>query len=75
MPLALSVDVNLALVNGVLISGGLVGSQTCFFGDAATLACTSTNITNSHYAHKILPLMLPPFILSAVLYLVLGFIM
>jgi len=74
IPLATAMDVNVYLVCGAIVSAAALGSHTCFYGDAVTLSCASSQIQNSDYAKTSIPIIAVPFALAVVLYLVFGFI-
>jgi Na+/H+ antiporter NhaC len=74
IPLATAMDVNVYLVCGAIVSAAALGSHTCFYGDAVTLSCASSQIQNSDYAKTSIPIIAVPFALAVILYLVFGFI-
>ncbi|MBI9107755.1 MAG: hypothetical protein JEZ04_13490 [Spirochaetales bacterium] len=74
IPLAGAMDVNIYLVCGAIVSAAALGSHTCFYGDAVTLSCASSQIQNSDYAKTSLPIIAVPFAIAIILYLVFGFI-
>lgn len=75
VPLAATMDVNLWLCIGAVISAGAFGAHACFFSDATILASQGASCNN--YAHAItqLPYALISFSISCVIYLALGFIL
>jgi len=73
VPLAQVMNVNTLLACGAVISGIVFGSHTCFYSDAATLTCASTEIFNIDYAKNVLPLIIIPFALGVVAFLIAGF--
>lgn len=75
IPIAISLDVNLLLTSGAIISAASFGSQACFYGDAVTCTCASTQIQNIDYAKNALPLIAVPFGLACIAFLVVGIIM
>ena len=75
VPLAQVMDVNLLLACGAVISGAVFGSHTCFYSDAATLTCASTQIPNIDYARNVLPLIVVPFGISVIVFLITGIVM
>jgi Na+/H+ antiporter NhaC len=75
IPLAQSMDVNLLLVSGAIISAASFGSHTCFYGDAVTLSCASAQITNMDYARTVVPLIGVPTVIGIALFLIFGFAM
>lgn len=74
IPLAVAMDVNLSLASAAIISASAFGSQACFFSDAATITCGTTQIKNMDYARCALPYIAVPFILATILFVVFGFI-
>ncbi|MEW5784369.1 MAG: Na+/H+ antiporter NhaC family protein [Bacillota bacterium] len=75
VPLAQSMDVNLLLASGAIISAASFGSHSCFYGDAVTLSCVSSQIENIDYARTVIPLIMVPAVLGIVLFLIFGFLM
>lgn len=74
IPLAQIMDVNVFLAGGAIVSAAAFGSHTCFYGDAVTLSCASTEIQNLDYAKTSTPLILLPTIIAVVIFLIFGFI-
>jgi Na+/H+ antiporter NhaC len=50
------------------------GSHACFYSDAVTVTAASTGIRNMDYARTSIPLIMVPFFISIVLYLIVGLI-
>ena len=75
VPLAQSMDVSTLIACGAVISGAAFGSQSCFFSDAATLTCASSQIQNSDYARAVLPLLILPLALGFIAFLIAGLAM
>lgn len=75
IPLAAAMDVNLSLASAAIISASAFGSQACFFSDAATITCGTTQIKNMDYARCALPYIAIPFVLATILFVIFGFIM
>ncbi len=75
VPLAQNMDVNTLIACGAVVSGAAFGSHSCFFSDAATLTCASSQIQNSDYARTVLPLLILPLTLGFVAFLIAGFAM
>lgn len=75
IPLAIAMDVNLALASAAIISASAFGSQACFFSDAATITCGATQIRNMDYARCALPIIAIPFVLAIILFTIFGYIM
>ena len=75
IPLAQHMDVNVFLASGAIISGATFGSHTCFYGDAVTLSCASTQIKNIDYVRTSIPIIAMPTVAAIILFVVFGFIM
>jgi tetracycline resistance efflux pump len=75
IPLAATVGVNQFLVSGAIISAAAFGSHTCFYGDAVTLTCASSQIENMDYAKTAIPLVIVPTVISIIMFVVMGTIM
>ncbi len=75
IPLAIAMDVNLSLAAASIISASAFGSQACFFSDAATITCGTTQIKNMDYARCALPYIAIPFVLATILFIIFGFVM
>jgi len=75
IPLAVAMDVNLSLAAASIISASAFGSQACFFSDAATITCGTTQIKNMDYARCALPYIAIPFALATILFVIFGIIM
>ncbi len=72
IPLAQSMSVSPYLVSGAIISAAALGSHSCFYGDAVTLCCASSQIKNFDYARTSLPMIMLPFAAAMALFLVFG---
>ncbi|GAB1476819.1 Na+/H+ antiporter NhaC family protein [Bacillota bacterium] len=75
VPLAQTMDVNVLIACGAVISGAAFGSHSCFYSDAVTLTCASSQIQNSDYARTVLPLIALPFVLGIIAFLIVGIAM
>ncbi|MEG1742493.1 MAG: Na+/H+ antiporter NhaC family protein, partial [Acetivibrio sp.] len=75
LPLVDSLNANMYLTIGALIAGAAAGSATCFYGDSVTLTCGITKIKNLDYVRTAFPLIAPMIAVTAVLYLVAGFVL
>lgn len=75
LPLAESLDANMYMTIGAVIAGAAAGSTTCFYGDSVTLSCSISKIRNNDFLRTGLPMVVPPIIVTIILYLVLGFIL
>lgn len=74
LPLADAIGSDLLLASAAVICGTVVGCQTCFFSDCATLVCVSTEIKNETYGRTVSPSFIIPTILSCIIFVVLGFV-
>lgn len=74
-PLAAALGVSNFLCAGAIISAVAFGGHICMYSDTVILASASTQTTNAEYFRTSAPLVMLPFILSAVVFLILGFIM
>ena len=75
LPLAESLDANLYVTIGAVIAGAAAGSSTCFFGDSVTLSCSILQIRNNDFLRTGLPMVVPPIIVTIILYLIFGFVL
>lgn len=73
VPLAASMGVDVLIASGAVISGTAFGSHSCFYSDAVTLTCSSSQITNADYARTVLPILVLPLALGFIAFLVVGF--
>lgn len=74
-PLASALGVNVFLCAGALVSAVAFGGHICMYSDTVILASASTQTTNAEYFRTSAPLVMVPFILSIVVFLILGFVM
>ena len=74
LPLAQTMDVSVYLAAGAVVSGASFGSQACFFSDAATLTCKATQIKNSDYMRNVLPILVVPFVIACIIFLIVGMV-
>jgi Na+/H+ antiporter NhaC len=75
IPLAEAIGCNVYLVGAAIVSGTVFASHTCFYADAVTLISAGTQIQNIDYAKTSIPIAAIPFVLSAILYAIFGFVM
>ena len=75
IPIAQALDCNPLLTAGAIISATTASSNACFYGSEATLACSATRIENIRYAQTAIPLVMVPFLLSVIAYLIAGFLL
>ena len=74
LPLAQALDANIYLTIGAVIAGCAAGSATCFYGDSVTLTCGLTKIRNIDYLRNALPMLIPPIVVTVIIYIAAGFI-
>lgn len=75
LPLAQSVDANLVLVMGAIVSGATLGSHACFYSDATVLTSSCCKMENMDHALSQIPYALCATGISAVGYLACGMLM
>lgn len=74
LPLAVAMSVNPLIAIGAVAAGTSFGSHACFYSDAVTVTCAATGLKNIDYAKTSIPLVMAPFILATIAYLILGFV-
>ncbi len=74
LPLADALGANLYLTIGAVIAGCAAGSATCFYGDSVTLTCGIAKIRNIDYLRNALPMLVPPIVLTMIVYVIAGFV-
>lgn len=62
------------LCTGALISAVAFGGSICMYSDTVLLTSSLTKVTNYDYFKTSFPLIMVPFTLSAILYVILGFL-
>ena len=72
IPIAQALDGNLLLTAAAIISATAAASHICFYGSESTLACSAAQIDNVRYAQTAIPMLMVPFILSALFFLAAG---
>lgn len=75
LPMAVSLDANLLLTMGAIVSGAVLGSHTCFYSDATVLTSSCCKIQNMDHALSQLPYAIIATIFSIVGYLVCGVVL
>jgi len=75
IPLAIALDCNIYLIGAAIISGTVFASHTCFYADAVTLISAGTQIQNIDYAKTSIPIAVVPVVISAILFLVAGYML
>ncbi|HWB26406.1 MAG TPA: Na+/H+ antiporter NhaC family protein [Chitinophagaceae bacterium] len=73
VPLAISLHSNVLLNCGAVISAGVFGANACLYSDATVLTAQSTECNNMEHGLSQLPYAFIAFGLSAVSYLVMGY--
>ncbi len=74
IPLAQSIDSNVLLNIGAIISAGVFGANACLYSDATILTSQSCETNNMQHGLTQLPLALLAFSVSCIVYVILGFI-
>lgn len=74
-PLASAMGINPYVCAGALISAVCFGAHICLYSDTVLLTAAATQTTPIDYLKTSLPLVMPAFVLSAIGYLILGFVM
>lgn len=74
LPLAHSVDANIPLVIGALISASAFGSHACFYGDSTVLSAQGSGCTPMAHALSQLPYALIAAVIAFAAFLIVGFI-
>lgn len=75
LPLAEALGANMYLTIGAVIAGAAAGSSTCFYGDSVTLSCSISKIRNNDFLRTGLPMLVPPIVVTIIIYLIFGFIL
>jgi len=73
VPLAASLHSNILLNCGAVISAGVFGANACLYSDATVLTAQSTECNNMEHGLSQLPYAFVAFALSAVAYVVMGY--
>ncbi len=74
IPLAMGLDVNMALAVAAVLSAGVFGSHVCFYSDATVLTSAATGCNNFDHAYTQAPFGILAAVISAVCFLIAGFI-
>ncbi len=74
IPLAASLDVNMALAVSAVLSAGVFGSHVCFYSDATVLTSAATGCNNFDHAYTQAPFGIFAAAISAVCFLIAGFV-
>lgn len=72
LPMTVSLEADLLLTMGAIVSGAVLGSHACFYSDATVLTSSCCNIQNMDHALSQLPYAIMATVFSAVGYLVCG---
>jgi Na+/H+ antiporter NhaC len=72
IPLATALDVNLFIASGALISAVCFGGHICLYSDTVILTAASTQTTPVDYFRTSVPLVMVPFAVSAIGFLIIG---
>jgi len=74
IPLAISLDANVVLAVAATLSAGVFGSHICFYSDATVITSSATGCNNFRHAITQAPFGLLAAGISAVLFLIAGFV-
>ena len=74
IPLATTLDANVTLTVAAVLSAGVFGSHVCFYSDATVITSAATGCDNFKHAITQAPFGILAAVLSAVCFLVAGFI-
>lgn len=74
IPLAMGMDANMALCVAAVLSAGVFGSHVCFYSDATVLTSAATGCNNFDHAYTQAPFGIFAAVLSAICFLIAGFI-
>ena len=75
VPLAFSLDANLLLTMGAIVSGAVLGSHACFYSDATVLTSSCCKIQNMDHALSQFPYAVMATVISSVGYLACGMLL
>ncbi|MGL4485041.1 MAG: Na+/H+ antiporter NhaC family protein, partial [Anaerovoracaceae bacterium] len=75
IPLAMGMDANMPLVVAAVLSAGVFGSHICFYSDATILTSAATGCNNFNHAYTQAPFGILAALISAVCFLVAGFLL
>lgn len=73
VPMAMTMDVNMALVVGALLSSSAFGSHACFFSDSTVLSAQGSGCTPMQHALTQIPYTVIGAVLSFISFIILGF--
>ena len=75
IPMGLAAGANMTLMASAVVCSATFGSTACFYGTEVSLICPVTQITNVDYAKTVLPILAVPFLLTVVLFCIMGFVL
>lgn len=75
LPLAVSLDANLLVVMGAVVSGAVLGSHACFYSDATVLTSSCCKMENMDHALSQFPYAMLAAAIAAAGYLLCGFLL
>ena len=75
IPVAAALGVNLFVASGALISAVCFGGHICLYSDTVILTAASTQTTPVDYFRTSVPLVMVPFVVAAIGFLIVGLIM
>ena len=75
IPLAQSIGSNVLMSIGAVVSAGVFGANACLYSDATILTSQSTEVNNIDHSVSQLPYAMISFVLTALSYLGLGYVL
>ena len=75
IPLAMQMGVHMPLAVAAVLSAGVLGSHVCFYSDATILTSAACGCDNFRHAITQMPFGILAGVMSAILFLVFGFVM
>ena len=75
IPLAMQMEVDMALAVGAVLSAGVLGSHCCFYSDATILTSAACGCDNFRHAFTQMPFGLLAGVIAAIFFLIAGIIM
>jgi Na+/H+ antiporter NhaC len=71
-PITAALGIDPFIVSGAIISGIAFGAQACLYSDTVLLTSASTQASNVDYVRTSLPILMIPFVLTTILYVIIG---
>ncbi|HRK73659.1 MAG TPA: Na+/H+ antiporter NhaC family protein, partial [Rhodothermales bacterium] len=73
VPVAAATGTNPYLLIGAIIAAGVFGAHGCYYSDARVLVSAATEVDNVRHGQTQIPLVMITFVVTCLIYLVLGF--